>query len=377
MSADRNKNKSSLRVALVISTLGPGGAEHVMTRLANHLATRAHHVDLITLDSPDNPPHYALNPAVHLRRLDCISPSLGLAAAICANINRIRILHRTFSRLDPDVVLSFLTATNVLALLAACGTRVPVVVAERASLAGEIPGRIHRTLRRLTYPHARAVVVQTPEEQRILHDMLPKTRADSAVIPNPVARSQRTVSGRGLVFVGRFSQEKRPMDVLEAFALAREHLRGRTLTMVGDGPLRADVQARAQALGLSQHVHFTGVVPDAGEHLAHGDIFVLASAHEGFPNALCEAMAHGLACVASNGPGGCAHIVQHERNGLLVPVKDVRAMADAMIQLAQDESLRTRLGTEAVRVCQTFEEGAVLDQWEELLLHAGGRPCAA
>jgi glycosyltransferase involved in cell wall biosynthesis len=216
MSADRNKNKSSLRVTLVISTLGPGGAEHVMTRLANHLATRGHHVDLITLDSPDNPPHYALNPAVHLRQLDCISPSLGLAAAICANINRIRILRRTFSRLDPDVVLSFLTATNVLALLATCGTRVPAVVAERASLAGEIPGRIHRTLRRLTYPHARAVVVQTPEEQRILHDMLPKTRADSAVIPNPVARSQRTVSGRGLVFVGRFSQEKRPMDVLEA-----------------------------------------------------------------------------------------------------------------------------------------------------------------
>ncbi len=365
-----------MRMALVISTLGPGGAEHIMTMLANHLAGRGHHVDMITLDSPDNSPHYRLHQNVRLHPLGRMGTSSGPISALFANMGRIRALRKAFLKLHPDVILSFLTATNILSLLAASGTEYPVVVAERASLQQRLSGTPWILLRYITYPRAKAVVVQTQGEQKILHELIPCTNKNSVVIPNPVARPTRTTTGHGIIFVGRFSEEKRPMDVLEAFALARKQLKGRTLTMVGDGPLRQAVESRVQALGLSQAVCFTGVINSVDEQLIQNDIFALSSAHEGFPNALCEAMAHGLACIATNSPGGCTDIMQHEHNGLLVPAGEIRHMADAMTRLATDDQLRTGVAANAMSICEKFDNDHILCKWMQLLVETGASACA-
>jgi GalNAc-alpha-(1->4)-GalNAc-alpha-(1->3)-diNAcBac-PP-undecaprenol alpha-1,4-N-acetyl-D-galactosaminyltransferase len=156
------KSPPSARVALVVSSLDAGGAERVISIMANHWAERGWDVAVITIGSAARD-FYALDPRVTRTALGADDCSDGIREAIANNAHRIKRLRAAIRDANPDAVISFLTSTNVLALIAGTLARVPVIVSERIDPTEEPAPTAWKALRRVAYPRAHAVVVQTPE----------------------------------------------------------------------------------------------------------------------------------------------------------------------------------------------------------------------
>ena len=171
-----------------------------------------------------------------------------------------------------------------------------------------------------------------------------------------------------LVFVGRLHPQKGLNVLLPAFKQVIEkkpNVEWR-LWLVGDGPLRAELEAMAQQLGIAGAVKFWGKVDDVPSYLAQADMFVLPSRAEGMSNALLEAMAYGLPCVATRISGN-VDLIQHEQNGLLVSPQSETDLAKAIVRLAGDETLRHKIGRSARCTVETeYSIDSVAQKYIEL-----------
>jgi glycosyltransferase involved in cell wall biosynthesis len=177
-------------------------------------------------------------------------------------------------------------------------------------------------------------------------------------------------------YVGRLTHEKGGQDLLvRAVARARQGGRDVRLVVVGDGPMRADLEALAANLG--EPVIFTGLRADVARLLAAMDIFVLPSLHEALPIAALEAMATGLPVIATS-VGGTPEVVRDGESGLLVPASDEEGLYEAIIRMLDDQGLAERLamaGRERVRADFTLDGMArkVEAVYEELAASKLGR----
>jgi GalNAc-alpha-(1->4)-GalNAc-alpha-(1->3)-diNAcBac-PP-undecaprenol alpha-1,4-N-acetyl-D-galactosaminyltransferase len=270
---------------------------------------------------------------------------------------------------SPALTISFVDMTNVLVLCAMWGAPVPVIVSERIDPRYYDPGRVWRVLRRLVYPRAAAVVVQTHAVASWARRIAP--RVDVRVIPNPVAVERRGPTpgprARRIVSVGRLVHQKGFDILIDAFALIASRYHGWELMIVGEGPLSDELRRRAMAAGIADRLTLAGVRTDVHDIVAESEIFVLASRFEGFPNMLLEAMALGCAVVATACPSGPEDIVDSEVNGILVPVEDPNALASALSRLIDSPGARARLQQNAVDVLNRYSPGHVLDTWEEVI----------
>jgi glycosyltransferase involved in cell wall biosynthesis len=160
-------------------------------------------------------------------------------------------------------------------------------------------------------------------------------------------------------------------ELLEAAAIVTREEPSVKLAVVGDGPLRPALEARAAALGLNGGVRFLGAVPHAAGLLPHFDVFVLSSVWEGMSNSLLEAMAAGRPVVATR-VGGNPEVVVDGETGLLVPPRDAPALAEAMLRLLRDRELARRFGDAAKRRVEshfTLEQmvGRMQELYDQLL----------
>ena len=372
-----------MRLTLVIGGLRCGGAERVLSSLANGWRRDGHTVTLVTLQGGRESPFFPLDPGVSLTPLGVSRPSRHVLDAVATNVRCVRALRAAFRQSRPDVIVSFLTAANVLSLLAAAGLPAPVIVSERTHPAlCPLPG-VWRWLRKRIYPRARAVVVQT---DRVAAWFPGWMRSRVVVIPNPVARPNHSGArkagpeGRGAVLgVGRLTREKGFDLLIRAFAEATRPHDGWDLVVAGDGPERQALAGLAASCGVADRVRLIGRQADIRHTYAAADIFALPSRFEGFPNALLEAMAAGLPAVAADCLAGPREIICNERNGLLVKTENVKALALALSRLITDASLRQRLGAEAARVVDTYDAEAIRQRWNALMMKVagsrrGGRP---
>lgn len=358
-----------MSLALVISSLSSGGAERVMSELANFWAARGETVTLVTLDgwATDS---YILHPHVRRVALGLMSDSGGGWAALRSNYRRVAALRTALLASRAPVVLSFEARTNVLVILATAGTRLRRVVSERINPSEHAIGRVWTVLRRITYPIADALVVQTrvalPWATAI---MLGRRRAH--VIPNPLRDMQafRNVgpdaSSHTIVAIGRLAHQKGFDILLRAFALIAKASRPWKLTIIGEGGERGPLEALASSLGIADRVALPGWHSEPGEALKTAGLFVMSSRYEGFPNALLEAMACGVP-VVSAAWAGSAEIITNDVDGWVVP-GDVEHISAAMQRLIDEANTRARLGRNALAVVDRYRLNSVVKQWDALL----------
>ncbi|MEO7457298.1 MAG: glycosyltransferase family 4 protein [Gemmatimonadaceae bacterium] len=355
-------------VCLVIASLQAGGAERVMVSLAAGLTARGWRVVLITLASADTD-FYPVPTGVVRHSLDMMMPSGSVVQAAMRNVSRLRVLRRAIASESPVMSISFVDKTNVLTLLAMAGTGFPVIVSERIDPRHYHPGLAWQTLRRLVYPTAAALVVQTQAVVPWAHTVA--RRAEVAVIPNPVPDAEQAPHPRTrrqrIVGVGRLVPQKGFDVLIAAFATIAARHADWDLMIIGGGPLHDELLNRAVAAGVADRVTFTGVRPDVHALVAESEIFVLSSRFEGFPNTLVEAMALGCAVVACACPSGPEEIISHGEDGLLVGVDDAADLARALDRLITSPEERARLRRNALAVRQRFSPTRVLDSWEALI----------
>ncbi len=176
-----------------------------------------------------------------------------------------------------------------------------------------------------------------------------------------------TRAGPSWVTVPRLVEQKGLDVLLKAAARAFEQLPDWRLAIVGDGPLRDELEALAGELGIASRVDWFGHVDNPVPYLRAAQAFVLTSRFEGSPNALLEAMACGLPAVVSDASPGPLELIGEEHAGLIVPVEDVEATAAAMVRLGTDEALRARLGEAALERTQIHQLDQAMQVWLELL----------
>jgi glycosyltransferase involved in cell wall biosynthesis len=346
-----------------------GGAERVMARMMNYWAARGHRVDLLTLAAGE--PFYDLDPRIRHRGLGLTGKSASAVEGVRHNLRRVAALRGAVRELQPDVVVSFMDRMNVLTLLATHRLGIPVVVSERTDAPSHNLGSAWNSLRRLVYRYADALVFPSASARtRAVSLRAPTVR----VIPNPIVLSgngaQRNPGGEGsksVVGMGRFTEEKGFDLLIEAFSRVANRHPNWSLCVFGDGPLRDTLSAEAARAGLNNRVFFPGTVSDPFRVFRQADLFVLPSRFEGFPNALCEAMACGLPVVSFDCRSGPAEIVRDGIDGLLVRAGDVKGLASAMDRLMGDPAERSRLANRAPDVTQRFRLDNVMGMWESLL----------
>ncbi|MXN67426.1 glycosyltransferase [Stappia sp. GBMRC 2046] len=240
-----------------------------------------------------------------------------------------------------------------------------MIVSERNNPEAQRFNAVWDWARTKAYPHAFGLVTMTEGARRFFPLYM---RKRSWVIPNPVRLPGEWSPQRGnnnLIAVGRLVDQKGFDLLLEAFSKVARSFPDWTLTIWGEGPLRSELEARRDELGLGERVRMPGVTERPTIWIETADIFVLSSRYEGWGIVLLEAMAAGLPVVSFNCEWGPSDMVTDGVDGLLVPPLDVDALADALAKLMGDKTLRVRLAQSAARSAAKFAPDRINELWRE------------
>lgn len=265
-------------------------------------------------------------------------------------------VEKTFGR--PDIIHAHFYDAAWFAYLLSKKTGIPYAVTEHSS--GILKNMLSAAILKRTsesYDHASAVMAVS----RPLADAAAKlTKQNVQVVPNCLSEVFTGIAGNEehtggdrnfrYIFTGRLTREKGVLRLLQAFAEVHKLLPDTELAAAGDGPMMAELQEERKNLGIEDCVHFMGNVKNEQlpQMYADADCFVLPSEYETFSVACIEAMSCGLPVIATR-CGGPEEFVD-ETNGMLVPVKDAAALADAMKKIRQDSFRYDRGKIEAAAV---------------------------
>lgn len=338
---------SGLHVVMTISSFRPvvGGGERQAERLAGSLVRRGHRVTVLTRrSSPALPSEEQLDTGVHVVRVaghGRADYALSMLRWIGARRRSIDVVHAQQSN---SPLVAAVGSTRLWSLPSVC---TPMTAHPELGWAGT--ARVGARARRWWYRPTTRWIAKSDEIARLLEpyaagcvDRIPNGVDTDTYSPGP----RRAGGPPTALFVGRLDRPKRVDLLLDAWARAGSHAR---LRLVGDGPLRGELEERSRALGL-RGVEFLGTRDDVVALLREADLFVLPSDLEGMPNALLEAMSCGLACVAS--AVGAVPELLGDGAGLCVPPGDARALAAVLGRLLAQPGERARLGREGRRRAQ-------------------------
>ncbi|MGM9403507.1 glycosyltransferase family 4 protein [Aliiroseovarius sp. KMU-71] len=350
-----------MKILIIQGGFGAGGAEKVVAMIAAHRAQLGDEVTVMGFDMPGGRSYFPYPETVRLLLPDGAKGSNPLA--------RLWMIRRAIRATQPDVVLSFLTKVNVLSLAAAIGTGVPVVISERNNPRAQNAHPIWRHAQNLLVRRAASAVMQTA---RARADLPNSVQATAKVIPNPCAPNpdhavQAKPDGTRLVAVGRLDKQKGFDVLLNAMAQITAALPDATLTIHGEGPERVALEALRDKLNLKDQVALPGSSPTPGAWLSDADLLVMPSRFEGFPNVLAEATVSGLPAISTDCDFGPREMIVEGENGLLVPVDDAPALADAVIRVMQDPALRAHMAGNAAINRDRLAPARILAEWDQVI----------
>jgi glycosyltransferase involved in cell wall biosynthesis len=277
-----------------------------------------------------------------------------LPVKVDANLRHISALADYLRNNPPDILLSAMTYTNLVALWARqlAGNSTPVVVSERIALTTHIQNQSVKNAWRWkyllpmvnhAYQAASGIVTVSNSVAKDLIDNTDLSPKSITTIYNPVVDDQMTELARQPLQHRWFSREAPPVilgagrlipqkdfaTLLRAFALLRK-LRPAKLIILGEGRLRAELKQLAEQLGVEGDVDLPGFVQNPYQYMARASAFVLASRYEGLPGVLIQALACGCPAISTNCPGGSAEVLENGKYGMLTPIGDMEAMANAL-----------------------------------------------
>ena len=359
------------KIAMFMPSLRGGGAERVMLGLAAGLAERRLHVDLVLVRAEGEYLHQVPE-AVRVIDLN----SHRTAASFLKLVRYVR-------RERPDVVLSALTPTNVVALIAKLLFRkeIRIVVRQDNTFTEEFDNGSFKergVLRVLKWllPAADFVVSVSDGVSQDLCSVVPaishnvKTIGNPVVWPDHASKASASVdhpwfcdiSTPVILSVGRLMPAKDHATLLRAFAQVVASRPSR-LVILGEGPERRNLTALSERLGISQHIELPGFHGNPFAYMSKSSVFVLSSKYEGLPTVLIEAMASGTPVVSTDCRSGPTEILEGGKWGRLVPVGDWKNMADAILETMDNPIPPDRLISRA----QVFSAGAAIDRYLEVL----------
>lgn len=346
-----------------------GGTERVAFEVATMLARRGNTVDVITSTigyTANFQDEHIINYGVH-----------RMPAFICANVPVIpglffKLLTAPQSSIfHIHVVQAFIPEV---VLLAAKIRRIPVIAHFHLDVApsgrfGKLFELYKKTLFPVMLSHATKVIVFSEDQKQLLHTKYDVSLSNIAIIPNGVSddfffKQKRILPAKPvLLCVGRLSQQKNIKQLLQAL----DGISDQVVTyIVGEGELKAELEALSQKLHL-QNVHFVGRADgeELKQYYRKANIFVLPSEREGMPLVLLEAMAMGLPIIGTD-VIGIQNLVLPGKNGLLVPLRDSKALQNAIASLITSPKMYAQMAKSAQLMAKKYSWHTLVKELEHL-----------
>ncbi len=340
-----------MKVIQVIPNLLMGGAEIMCENLTLELKNMGVDVKIVSLYSQKTPITERLKESgVEIIFLDK-KPGMDLSI--------IKKLKKLFLEEKPDVVHSHISSQKY-AMVAAKKAKVSVRVHTVHNVAQKELSKIDKFLAKRFYKKYKVIPVALSE--LILETIIDVYGLPVDYIPvvfngidlsNCIKKVDYSIDDRiKLLHIGRFSEQKNHKGLIDAFKLFREEKPNSELWLIGDGPLKEEIEEYAKENGLYSSVKFLGLQSNVYGFLHEADVFTLPSIYEGIPMTLIEAMGTGLPIVATE-VGGIPDMITDNESGILTRI-DAKEIADAFLRLSNDEELRKKLGQNALYRSQAF-----------------------
>ncbi len=348
-----------MKIVFVTAGLGFGGAERVVSVLANQMVNN-NEVKII-LTSGDAQIAYDLDQRI---TVDVIPKSLGTFKC-----------WKTFRKLcveyKADIVLAFMDSIGIMASNFLVGTKIPVIVSERNDPSQK--SRKHSIAVRFFGFFSKYFTKGYVFQSEGAKSFYPKiAQKKSCIILNPLNAENFPnynikTAEKKVVSVGRLHKQKNQKLLIEAFAKSK-YCSDYSLHIYGDGELRNDLQSQIDSLGLNGKIVLEGNNSNVLSELIKAKLFVFTSNYEGLPNALMEAMALGLPCISTDcSPGGAKMLINDEQNGLLVPCDDLDSLVSAMDKLYEDNALCVKIGKNAKFIREKTKAEAIAKEWLDFI----------
>ena len=356
-----------MKCIFVIPRMGGGGAERVVSLLANALAEKENEVTVFTL--VDGECFYALNQRVRTESADARinrKNSLTRMLSMMAFFPKaFFVLHKKLRKGKYDAVISMLPECDILVgLCKLFGLKFQHVCSERNDPTVN-KGWLMAILKAV-YKRAELFVCQGKRVYDFYHTVPERVKR---VIPNPIdghKLPERVVADtKRVVGVGRLSDQKNFPLLINSFAALGQEFGAYRLDIYGEGPNHASLQKQIDELNMHDRITLCGARKDVQSLIADAELFVMSSNYEGFPNALLEAMAIGLPVISTDFPTGIAVELIGEENGLVVPVNDQTALTEAMKCLLLDKERRQKMGETNREKCKAYYTPNIIARWEK------------
>ncbi len=319
-------------ILFIMPKLESGGAERVLVNIINHLDRDIFNISLLLFSSSS--------------LIDTIRDDIEIYTLnIKSTLKGLPLLLKKIYILKPDIIFSGIGNLNLYLSIF-----IPIVklflpktifIARQASIltlnnSRERSPKLYEWLYKRVYKNYDRVICQSLYMQKDLIENYSFPKDKSVVINNPIdIESLENLSKDKidypfssdyvrLIHIGQLRYEKRQDLLLKAFSKLDSRY---SLTIIGDGAERENLESLASKLNISNRVTFLGHKKNPYSYLKEADIFLLTSEYEGFPNVLLEANLFGLIVVSFNSIGGVSEIIQNRKNGILVSQGDIDAFA--------------------------------------------------
>lgn len=347
-----------MKLLFFIGEFSEGGAERVISILANNLVNKGFDIEILKYYNSIN--FYKTDERIKITSVEENTKTKNKLA----NIK----WARNYFKNNADIIISFLAVFNMYALVANYGNDVPIIVADRNDPRHMPNSWLLRLIRNVLYTKANAVIVQT-NHNKDYFDSFIKDRC--YVISNPIDMSKyvgsalKTEKENLIVSVGRLEPQKNQLMLINAFSEIAKKYDDYKLVIYGEGSYRKQLESRIKELNLENKVFLPGNEKDIFNKISKAKLFILCSNYEGMPNALIEAMCLGLPCISTKVSG--ATDIINGKNGKLIEIDNANQLINSIDGILSDSELALELANEASLINKEFEVTNICEKWIEII----------
>lgn len=351
-----------MRIAFIIGSLTGGGAERVVSELANSFVENNNSVSVILISE------YKISYIID-SKVDVVDATCPYSKRGFGRINRILFIHNYLKQSNFDVVLSFTTKVNNIALLAHVGLTNKLILCERNDPRFDPQEKGERLLRKVLYGMADGYVFQTQGEKEYFSSNIQKK---SMVIQNPINPLLPNVfegkRAKKIVTATRLTKQKNLKMAIEGFSQFSKLFPEFSFEIYGKGELENELTSYITELNLSDKIFLKGQSYDLYNDILDASYFVLTSNYEGISNSMLEAIALGIPTICTDYPsGGARETITNNENGILIPVNDCHALTKALIKLERDTELREKISKNGIKIRQIYSLDKIKTKWIEFI----------
>lgn len=350
------------KIVFVTGVLSDGGAERVISVIADSLANQGYDINILTIFGAKN--DYLFNPRVNIVPLESKSKN-----NVYSTIRKLRLMRREIKKINPDIIISFVAIINIYTIISTLFLSKKLIISERNDPYQNPENKYIRFLRNVLYLFADHIVFQTEDAKRYFSS---KIQDKGSIIHNPLSSKlpnwEINNSEKVIITASRLTEQKNLPMLIDAFAMIENEFPNYTLKIFGIGDLREILVDYVKKIGLEKKINFQGFTENIHDEMSKASLFVLSSNYEGISNAMLEALAIGVPVISTDSPiGGAKMFIKDNYNGFLVKTGDTKGLASVMRKVLNDKNLAQSISYEAKKIQKILNKDEIINEWIKLI----------